>query len=667
MKYFFSVFLFFVEISIVFSNHSDFRDSINVTNYQINLTIKDFSAERISGNTKISFTPVFENSNTVKFDLLKFQIDSILSNSLNISNIYYDDFVIEIEFSEILKINDNYEIIIFYHGKPQKDAYWGGFYFTENYAFNMGVGMASEPPNFGRVWFPCIDNFTDKATYEYNITVEKGKTAVCSGMLIKTIENKDNTTTFSWKLSEEIPTYLSSVAVSDYSKIEFDVQGIERKIPFITYVNSGNEKKATKSFQNIENALQIFENHFGKYSWERIGFVETGFASGAMEHATNISMPYYALNGTLDYEMLIVHEFAHNWFGNLVTCETAKDMWLNEGWASYCEAIFIENMYGNEDFKEYVRENHLKVLKNAHINDGDFYAVYGIPAEITYGTTVYDKGFSTVHNLRNYLGDDVFFDVIKKYIQKYLYKTADTESLKEFINSETEINVNDFFDFYVYEEGFNYFVPRIVKYQKRGKTYSTHVIVNQKLKEADFFANSNKIELTFVNQDFDFDTREIYFSGEIGDSTYLLDFEPLLVIADINEKLMDATTDCYKIIHENGKQKFESTYFECNVKNLIDSIFVRVQSNWLKPVNNQENIVLGSQFWTLDCLLNNSEIEGMFYFTDNEFIENNNSKLSLFYRKDFTEEWQTVDCEKSAKYFKTSILKTGDYAIGYEK
>lgn len=650
--------------NLFYSDEITFRDSVDVINYQINLKIGDYSNQKIEGNTILTLKPVCKSVKSIKLDLLGLEIDSVKCENFEIEEFYYKNNIISIKFKETINQNDTLKIKIVYNGKPKKDNYWGGFYFTKSSSFNMGVGMYSDPPSFGRTWFPCIDNFKDRATYEYNITVNEGKKAICSGILTDIKTNDDNTTTFCWKLNQTIPTYLSSVSVGDYTIINETITGIENEIPFQYCVFKGNEEKARKSLVNFEKVLQIFEDKFGLYAWSRIGFVETGFSSGAMEHATNISLPYYAFNGTLNYELLIVHEFAHSWFGNLVTCETAVDMWLNEGWASYCEAIFIENFYGEEEFKNYVREKHLEVLKYAHVADGNYYGISDFSSDKTYGTTVYDKGASVIHTLRNYIGDEIFFGAVKKYLDEFKFSAANTFQFRDSISEYTNTNLTDFFDFYVKEEGFNHFSINNFSVMKKGEKFFVEIEVKQRLIEADFFSKSNKIGITFIDKDLNFTEKLITFSGEYGDSIYILDFKPEIAVLDLNEKIMDATTDCYQIISKSGNYDFESTSFSANALEINDSVFIRVQNNWIDPeFSDIENYIFSDeQYWTIDCILNSSKIVGNFNFSDSRFFYKYPLKEKiLLYRKNNSEKWIEIETDLGYNYLKINELKTGEY------
>ncbi len=643
--------LFFV--SNIFSQTITFRDSIDITHYQISLEIGDYNNQQIKGNTKLEFCPAFDNTKNIKLDLFKLNVDSIFYENKKITTWKYNNEVININLSDKIDKKDTVELIVFYNGKPQKDQRWGGFYFSKKDAFNMGVGMAAYPHSFGRVWFPCVDIFTDKATYDYFITVNNNRTAVCSGLLKEVIDNKNNTKTYHWQIKDEIPTYLSSVAVSNYDLFSKTYNGIEEKIPSDIYVFENKIIKAEKSFKNLHDAVRIFEEKLGAYSWERIGYVETTFNAGAMEHATNVTYPSYAVNGTLKNQDLFVHELSHSWFGNLVTCKTSEDMWLNEGWASYCEALFREFFYDKENYKKYVRENHFKVLTNTHLRDGAYFSVYGIPHTKTYGSTVYDKGADVVHCLRGYMSDSLFFASAKNYLKEFAYKNADTEDLKNSFSKTSNIDLTDFFDFWIYSKGFTFFeIISHNNYEKDGKYY-TEIEVRQRLIAAKNYANSNRIEIFFMNEEMEFKKRVFEFSGELGKKTFELPFKPIAIYLDLEEKTADATVDNYKFIETKGNYDFDATLVKIKLLNIIDKAFLRVQNCWIEPEGVNKKYELNTHYWKIEGA-SHEKIDGeiKFYYKNNYYTDkfaNNKNNIILLYRATPKTKWRKIEFKNNKK------------------
>ena len=651
-----------------------FRDSINVLNYSINLSILDFEGKTISGNTELKVLPVYNNSNNFALELKGLNVDSIFVNQVKNQNWVYKNEKITIQTEQKYNKTDTVQVNIYYQGRPVKDARWGGFYFSKTDAFNMGVGMASYPHGFGRVWYPCIDNFTDKATYDYFITVSAKNTAVCSGELISVKENKNKTKTFHWQLSDEISTYISSVAVAEYEVIETIYKGIERDIPVKIYVSSEKANKVEDIFANLHKALKVYENLFGAYSWQRAGYVEVSFNAGAMEHATNIAYPSYAFSSYGKRETLMTHELSHAWFGNLVTCKTSEDMWLNEGWASYCEALFIEFAYGKKQAKEYVRDNHFNVITGTHISDKGYLAVAGVSKENTYGSTVYDKGSDVVHSLRGYMGDSLFFGGVKEYLNKFAFKTASSNDLCEFLSSYSGIDLTDFFDYYVRTPGFNFYEITGHKTKKNNKNYSVTIDVTQRtVHSKNNILNNSFLEITFLSENYEKQTEIFEFSGKKGQNTFTIPFEPKSVMLDIDEKISDATIDNYKIIKATGLYEFDKTLTNVNVTNIKDSVFLRMQTNWLPPSNTDiKNYELSpSHYWTVQGILNdNFKAKSRFYYKIsgyNDVFVSRGKNIVLLYRPSYKDEWEKIDCFRKTNYYEINELKVGDYVFAKEK
>ena len=158
-------------------------------------------------------------------------VDSVKYNGL-IHSFRYNDTLLIITLPNVVGRADTIDITIFYHGSPIADSQWGGFIFSGETAYNLGVAFESVPHCFGRVWFPCIDDFKDRSVYNCRITTTDDKMAVCGGTLITSVDNGNGTKTWHWKLSSPIPTYLASVAVSKYIAYTDVYQGLEKNKQF---------------------------------------------------------------------------------------------------------------------------------------------------------------------------------------------------------------------------------------------------------------------------------------------------------------------------------------------------------------------------------------------------------------------------------------------------
>ncbi len=661
-------------------------DTIDVLNYAIHLDIIHLSTKTISGYTELTVTPKMNNISAIPLDLLKMTVDSIFVNNSLIQTFSYNDTLLRIPLSAPVNINDTFSVKVYYHGRPVTDpSGWGGFYFSgdSSYAYNLGVGMKDVPHNYGRVWFPCIDDFIDRATFDYYIRVKDTKTAVCGGTLMNETENGDGTKTFYWRLHSEIPTYLASVAVGNYVAVSSVFTGINGNIPVKIYVPANDTNNAKASFINLHNIIGIYENDFGPYLWERVGYVGVPFNGGAMEHATNIAYPLSFINGNLGYEDFYVHELSHHWFGDLVTCASAGDIWINEGWATYCESIFREGLYGKSSYDANIKSNHYTTLSKCHVEDSAYYAIYGIPSVYTYGSTVYKKGADVVYTLRNYLGDSLFFSFVKQWMNTYKFHDISTIQLRNFITAQTGVNMNDFFDGWVFSPGFPHYSIDSVKYSGTGNDYM--VYVKQKLHHKPAYVNSNKIEITFMSSAWQKYSETIEFSGQYGSKLFHLPFPPVVTMMDIDEKVSDATTDYYKVIKAAGINSFPNSFFTLDVQSVSDSAFFRIEHNWvapdpLKTPSSEIFRISDKRYWKIDGIFPAGfSAKGRFNYNRNSNgFENillptasSVDSLVLLYRENTDDDWHITNFVKAgntlAGYLSTNNFYKGEYTFGVGK
>jgi len=428
-------------------------DTLDIVHTDISLDLTLMSQSQIKGVCTQYFSTLL-TTDTVHLDLEVLTVDSVLMNNeeLSFEHIGSDLFI---ALPTPMNPGIEFSVAVYYHGDPVTDPSFGGFYFAASYAYNLGVGFAANPHTFGRAWFPCFDNFVERSSYDVHVLTNNGKTSYCGGLLLNQEVVGQDSLLAHWSLQEEIPSYLASVAASDYTHVnwEYNKQNGET-VPVWLTAKAADTTEMKLSMVNLIPWLDASETHYGEYQWSRVGYVAVPFNGGAMEHATNIAYPLFAIDGTLGYETLFAHELSHHWWGDLVTCETEEDMWLNEGWASFSEALFTEVIYGNQAYIDYVRANHKDVLLSAHIDDGGRYPVSGIPHEITYGSHVYNKGADMVHALRGYMGDEDFFEACRNFLIENAFTSISSEEMRDFFQQYTDRDMTAFFDNWIFAEGF---------------------------------------------------------------------------------------------------------------------------------------------------------------------------------------------------------------------
>ena len=650
-------------------------DSLDVLHYTINLNELNFSTFTIDACTEIKITAKEDDITAIPFDLLQLEISSIAIDGSSVSDFDYNDTLLVIPLASALNTTDTINVEICYSGSPQVESYgWGGFHFNSTYAYNLGVAFAADPHNYGRVWFPCFDEFKDRATYDIYATVPEDKTVVCGGALLEEVSNGNGTKTVHWGLDKSIPTYLTSIAVDDYVTVSDTFYGVQDTFPLEIYVRENNVEDAEASFSNLPTIVEGFEHYLGAYPWNRVGYVSTDI--GSMEHATNIAYSRSAINGNLNYEWLLAHELSHMWFGDKVTCASAWDMWMNEGWAVFCESLYKEYVYGKDAYDEYQREKQFDVIRSCHTIDGGYYPIYGLSHDLTYGETVYQKGGCVVHTMRGYMGDTLFFNTVKAYLNEFAYDYASTEDMKNFFSTYSGMDMTDFFDAWVYAEGFPHFSVDTYAVTQNGSSFDVDVNMRQKLNHAPDFYNSNRIPLTFMNNAWETYTDTMKFSGETGTNTFSVPFSPDFILVDYDNAMIDAVTDDAQVITTTDLHIFDRSYFRTDVQEIEDSVFIHAQHNWVAPDTMKtytEGLVFSDRrYYRIEGTFPESFVaKGYFYFNFGLFDQAISTtildSLTLLYRRDVSEDWieldYTLDGGSSFGFLITDTLKAGEYTI----
>ncbi len=652
-------------------------DTLDALNYEIHLNEINTTLKTIDAYTIVQLKSKVDDLNEIKLELLELTVDAVWVDNQPVTDFIHESPWLTIPLQNPLQNGDEVEVKVEYHGQPFHED-WGGFHFSGSYAFNLGVGFVSDPHNLGKAWFPCIDDFHDRAFYEVFVTLEEPKMAVCGGTLLEVINNGNGTNTFHWKLNNDIPTYLASVAIGNYENVPMTFQSMTgQEIPIGIYVHPSDTSKVAGSFATLVQTLEAYESYWGPYGWERVGYV--GTAIGAMEHVTSIAYPNFCINGTLSYETLWAHELSHMYFGDMVTCESAEDMWLNEGWAVFNELMYLEAIYGPDAAKAEYRDKHQEVLHKAHIDDGGYLALYGIPTEYTYGTTVYQKGCLVTRTLRYYLGDSLFFPAVRAYLDTYKYDYASSWNLRDVLSDESGVDLTDFFDGWVFAPGFPEFSVDSFAVQPDGANFDVTVYMKQKLKGATAFYNSNRVEVTFMDSQWQTDTHLMEFSGETGSETFTTAINPVAVLPDYFDKVADATTDEAKVLKQTGSTNFSEVYAEVTVDEMPagDSAFVRITHRWVAPdplLTPVQGLTLsGYRHWRIDGIFPDGfDATGSFFYNkynylDNTLLTDPDDSLVILFRPSPAVDWQPVSFTRTGNsnvgYINVPHLQKGDYTL----
>jgi len=325
---------------------------------------------------------------------------------------------------------------------------WGYYFFRDTIGIPSNLGYTMAEPSDARFWMPCVDTPTDKASAELLVTVPAGYVAASNGTLLGVTSAPGNTTIWHWKESHPIATYLISITASQFtiSTVPF-VRAAGDTVPVQYYVWPSDSAECAAYLPSVRAMIEGLGEIFGPYPFDKYGMTAiVPFGYGGMEHQTITTLNRFLKTD----ENVVVHELAHQWWGDLVTCGTWKDVWLNESFATYAEALWAEQKGGREALRHYMHS----ALEHFYYGSwqGGPYDPEGQGFNL-FDDVVYSKGAWVLHTLRGVIGDSLFFRSLDRYRGLYAGKTATTEDLRAVVDTVTGRSMGWFFDQWVYGHG----------------------------------------------------------------------------------------------------------------------------------------------------------------------------------------------------------------------
>ncbi len=422
-------------------------------------------------------------------------------------------------------LTDTFNVLIKYFGKPKR-AGFDGFVFGE--INNQKIVYNVSEPTFAPTWFACDDDPADKALLDIFIENDSQYVSVSNGILVS-VDKSNDQKIYHYKTLYPISTYLVAVYSAPYINFNDLYIGINNKdtMQVQYYVFPEHLEAAKKDFSEHPIVLKTFSELFGEYPFikEKYGVAEFLWNFGAMENQTITGVGYNFVSGRDFFKDTYVHELAHSWWGNSVGPKTWNDVWLNEGFATYCEALYAESQFG---------KGALRAKMLSKFNE-DFKGTLYAPKNL-FSETVYDKGAWVLHMLRFELGDSCFFNVLRKYYSTYKYSNASTQDFKEICEKESGKNLDKFFDQWIY------IGDEVPKCDYRYELENTNgemvckIYIDQKLKRYPEFHFPLEIEFKF--EDGYSEKAKFYMDSVNKIFEYQLNSEPAEVVLDSDNNLL---------------------------------------------------------------------------------------------------------------------------------
>ena len=619
-------------------------ENIDVTHYEIHVWDFDFPNRTLQGETFIDFTTSASTS-TIVLELKTLTVTDVAADFYTVESFSQEGDFLTVIFDEPIEANEQVTLDVRYGGSTFSETWGGVEWWGSDRVYNLGVGFDSQPHNLGKTWFPCVDNFTDKATYDVYITATNDKKAICGGNLVETIDNGDGTSIWHWHTPQEISTYHISFAVGDFELWEDVYHGIERDIPIEVYTTPSLSGHVEGTFVNIHDIAAFFEANLGPYPFNRIGYIST--SKGCMEHTDNIALATSVISGNTANEEYLAHELSHMWSGNLVTCADAGDMWLNEGFAQFWGAFYEAGVYGEETFQNTISAK-VNSINSWCNNQSHWMPLNNMPLNMTYDSdAVYERGAVIVNTMMNYMGRENFLSAMRQYFDEYAYQAATSEQLCEALTQYSGIDMHDFFDAYVYSSGMPHLYATIVSVTPVGNQYEVVLDLRYQHIGDSHIGQSNRYDVTFFGSEFQMFTEQIEWDGLHGSAMVTLNFEPIGIVNDFNNNWLDGKTQKNFMLRSTSQQNF--AYFTAKPTVITDSVFVSVENHLIEPYDDPliPYLTLSTKhFWTINRYdFGEAEVGGWFDYSktnDGDIIETQNDSVTLLYRKDASEAWHEI-------------------------
>ncbi|MBO7528626.1 MAG: T9SS type A sorting domain-containing protein [Bacteroidales bacterium] len=647
-------------------------ENIDVTHYEIHINEIDFTNHTLQAQTIVTLTTL-SATNAIELELKTLTVSAVTSTDATISNFSQTGDVLTINLASSLAANATASFTITYGGNTFNES-WGGIMWTNGYVCNMGVGFESIPHNLGKCWFPCVDNFTDKATYDVYVTVPNDLTAVCGGNLEGTTDNGDGTKTVHYNVPQEIATYHISFVAGDYVEWTDTYNGMERDIPITVYVKPNQAGLVQGTFVNVKDIANFFENNFGPYPFNRIGYSITSV--GCMEHIDNIGITSGVLTGNTSQEEYVAHEMSHMWFGNKVTCATAEQMWLNEGFAQFCGVFYRSGIYGESDFQQAMSTKINSITKWCK-NESNWIPLNNVPQTMTYdNNAVYNRGAVVVNTMMNYIGRETFLEGIRSYLNTYNYSAATSEQLRDALTNATGIDMNGFFDTYVFTAGLPHYGVDLINVTPNGNQYDATVRMTYQHVGPEHVGQNNRVEVTFIDNGGQMQTTLVNWDGSEANQNVTLDINPIAAFADYYNHFLDAKIDKNLTTTTTANLGVEQQ-LTITVSSVTDSVMLRGEEHFVAPDNNPNipGLTLSTRhYWNVLRLdFGEANVSGKFTFSNNanmdgDIIQTENDSAVLLYRANINDTWHTIPYTQQGNWklgiFTVNDVPTGQYTIG---
>jgi aminopeptidase N len=442
------IFLFFFQVDPARSHDRfNYRDLIDVQKYTVSIEVND-STNAIKGTTVIKAL-LKSPADTIWLDLASrnkenkgMTIDSILCNGFPVHFRHINN---QIRLpSHEANVNGTTDITVYYKGIPidglviSKNIYGQRTFFADNW------------PDRAHNWFPSVDHPSDKALVDFIITAPSHYQVIATGLLLRKVNIPGKRTTHYWSSSVPVSTKIMAFGAAEFA-VEYN--GTINGTPYSNWVYHNNMETGFSHFSDTRKIFEFFSEMIAPYPFEKIANVQSTTRYGGMENAGNIFYPEIAVRDTGSIKTTIVHEMAHQWFGNSVTESDWPHLWLSEGIATWLTGWYIEQNYGAEKLSEILISHREKIIEYARVR-----LVPVVDHHIENYTGLlnpnsYQKGAWILHMLRNKTGEEIFLRGLVEFYNRHKLSHASSDDFINVMQEFSGLDLDQFFDDWLYSAG----------------------------------------------------------------------------------------------------------------------------------------------------------------------------------------------------------------------
>lgn len=456
----------------------DLRAAYDVQTYRLDLRVEP-DDKKLSGTVAVEALVTSESLATLELDLKKgFDVQTVVElpgaivpqGPLDGTPIAFehDGARLDCTLAAPRKKGESLRVAVTYSGHPVSKNAFDGFHWKETADKKPWICTSCQGEG-SSTWWPGKDSFfhpEDKPERTFvNITVPEGLYAVSNGRLTGRDKSAASLETFHWVHEYPCETYSITLDVAPYVVVEkkLKLEGLEGPLPFIYYVLPEDADKAKLQFKDAERMLEIYSQAFGAFPFPKSKYALVETSIWGMEHSTAVaygsSFPAWcAKQGEIDpyssrnkfYDYVLVHESAHEWWGNAVSARTWGHFWIHEGFGTYAEGVYLEKLHDREEADRWFETIKSSIGKESKLFRGE-----DVDSNQAYGLVIYNKGAWVLNTLRQYVSDDpTWWKSLKDFNLEFRYKNATSDDFRAVLERNTKKSWKEFFDEWVYGAGY---------------------------------------------------------------------------------------------------------------------------------------------------------------------------------------------------------------------